>query len=58
MLKKLFAYCVLVLSVGWALTHFSDLHAGQIYYYDTKGNLISEEAYQVLVDKLNRPNIR
>jgi hypothetical protein len=53
MLKKLFAYCVLVLSVGWALTHFSDLHAGQIYYYDTKGNLISEEAYQVLVDKLN-----
>ena len=47
--KRLLVYCVLVLSVAWILTHFSDLHAGQTYYYDTKGNLISEEEYQNLV---------
>lgn len=51
--KKLFVDCVLVLSVALTLTHFSDLHAGQKYFYDTKGNLISEEAYKKLIKKLN-----
>jgi len=52
-LKKRIALWVLVLAVIWGLTHFSDLHAGQTYYYDTKGNLISEEAYEKLIKKLN-----
>jgi len=38
MFKKLFAGCVLVLAVAMIFSHFSDVHAGQNYYYDTKGN--------------------
>lgn len=52
-LKKLLVDCVLVLSVAWVLSPFSDLHAGQKYYYDTNGNQISEEAYKKLIEKLN-----
>jgi hypothetical protein len=53
MFKKLFLDSVLFLLVALTLTHFSELHAGQTYYYDSKGNLISEEAYKKLIKKLN-----
>ncbi len=49
MFKKLFLDSVLLLLVALTLTHFSELHAGQTYYYDSKGNLISEEEYEKLV---------
>jgi len=53
MFKKLFAGCVLVLAVAMIFSHFSDVHAGQNYYYDTKGNQISKEAYEKLIQKAN-----
>ncbi len=53
MFKKLFLDSVLLLLVALTLTHFSELHAGQTYYYDSKGNLISEEEYEKLVRKNN-----
>ena len=31
----------------------SDLQAGQIYYYDTKGNLITEEEYWKIIEQMD-----
>ena len=56
MFKKLFVDCVMVLAVVLTLTHFSDLHAGQTYFYDTKGNRISEEEYKKIIKKKQRQN--
>jgi hypothetical protein len=51
--KKLLIGCVLVLLMTWILQNFSELHAGQTYYYDKQGNLISEEEYEKLIRKNN-----
>ena len=55
MFKKLFTGCVLVLIMTWALSDVSDLQAGKTYYYDAKGNLISEEEYRKIVDPKAEP---
>jgi len=53
MLARRIAAWALVFAVTWGLGNLSDLQAGQIYYYDTQGNLISEEAYRKLIQKMN-----
>jgi hypothetical protein len=41
----------------WVLSDVSDLQAGKTYYYDAKGNLISEEEYRKIVDPNGEPSI-
>lgn len=50
MLKKVFTVFVLVLLTMWISPGLSNLEAGKKYYYDAKGNVISEEEYRKLVD--------
>ena len=52
--KKLLTGWIAIALLAFMLTPFSDLYAGQTYYYDTQGNRISAEDYQKLVEKLNR----
>jgi hypothetical protein len=52
-MKKLLAGCFSVLLMSWALPYSSDLQAGQTYYYDKHGNLISAEEYEKLRKELN-----
>jgi len=43
------AGCLLAILVPCLFTGISDLQAGQIYFYDTKGKLITEEEYRKIV---------
>jgi len=52
-MKKFLAGCFSVLLMSWALPYSSDLQAGQTYYYDKHGNLISAEEYEKLRKELN-----
>jgi hypothetical protein len=56
MFRKLLAVWVLVLLAMWILPDLSNLQAGKKYYYDTNGNLVSEEEYRKLVDQMRAPD--
>ena len=53
-LKKFLAGCALLLLMTWVVQNFSELHAAQTYYYDLKGNLISEEEYKKIIGQMGR----
>lgn len=48
-LNKVLAGCLVALLMRCLFPGISDLQAGQIYYYDTKGNRITEQEYRKLV---------
>lgn len=52
-IKTILAGCFSLFLATLAVQHPSDLQAGQTYYYDMKGNLISAEEYERLLEKLN-----
>ncbi len=52
LLYELLAGCFLTFLMPWLFPGISDLQAGQKYYYDTKGNLITEEKYKAIVEQL------
>ncbi|UCD80845.1 MAG: hypothetical protein JSW26_05280 [Desulfobacterales bacterium] len=51
-LENILVGCFSVLLATWMLAYSSNLQAGQTYYYDLKGNLISAEEYEKLLKKL------
>ena len=56
-IKKILIGCFSVLLAACALQYSPDSQAGQTYYYDLQGNLISAEEYEKLLRKLNRNKI-
>jgi len=52
-MKKIFAGFFSIFLATWTLQYSSELWAGQTYYYDKQGNLISAEEYEKLTQKLN-----
>jgi hypothetical protein len=47
------AGCLLVILMPCLFPGISNLQAGQTYYYDTKGNLITEEEYREMVQQMS-----
>ncbi len=62
LLNQLLAGCLLTILMPCLFPGISDLNAGQVYYYDTKGNLITEEAYRKIVeqigDQVEEPSVK
>ena len=52
LLGNVLAGCLLTILMPCLFPGISDLQAGQIYYYDTKGNLITEEAYRKILEQI------
>ena len=53
LLSHMLAGCLLTILMPCLFPVISDLQAGQIYYYDTKGNLITEEEYRAIVQQIS-----
>jgi hypothetical protein len=62
LLTNVLAGCLLTILMPCLFSGISDLQAGQVYYYDTKGNLITEEAYRKIVeqigDQVEEPSVK
>lgn len=51
LLSHMLAACLLAILMPCLFPGISNLQAGQTYYYDTKGNLITEEEYREMVQQ-------
>jgi len=47
------AGCLLIILMPFIFPGISDLQAGQTYFYDAKGKLITEEAYRKIVEQID-----
>jgi len=50
---NLLAGFLFIILMSFFSPDISDLQAGQTYYYDTKGNLVTEEEYRKIIERIN-----